>query len=90
MTPRRVYAVIGLLIFSVILIILGHVDLDWMVVAPRFNSWYYTVDFWEFAPYLQMNWHVAYMYTVVRLSAGWFMLGAVLTFVALKLNGDSS
>ena len=73
---------------SVILLILGHMDLDWMVVAPRFNTWYFSVDFWEFAPYLKMNWHIAYVFTIVRVSAGWLLLGVSLTEVYHCLTSD--
>ena len=81
MNPRRAYTLLAMIGVSVVLLILGHVDLDWMVVAPRFNSWYFSVDFWEFAPYLKMNWHVAYVFTITRISAGWLMLGASLAEV---------
>ena len=88
MSPQRVYILLGVLLLSVLLLITGHMDFDWMVVAPRFNEWYFSVDVWEFAPWLIMNWHVAYVYTVVRVALGWFILGGVMS--EFRHIGDSS
>ena len=86
MKPRRVITVLALLMFSVVLLVTGHMDLDWMVVAPRFDGWYFSVDFWEFAPYLRMGWHVAYVYTAVRVAVGWFMLGGIVTWLGMNVD----
>ena len=88
MTSRRVYALFGLILFAVVLLVTGHMDLDWMIVAPRFNSWYFSVDFWEFAPYFRLNWHLAYVYTTFRVAIGWLIIGYILAY--LKRMVDSS
>ena len=86
LSSRRVFVLLAALLASVFLVVVGHIDLDWMVVAPRFNGWYYSVGYWEFAPYFRLGWHVAYVFTVVRVAVGWLGLGATLTYLGLKLK----
>jgi len=64
-----------LFLAAIYLFTTGCIDLDWMVVAPRFNRWYYTVDYWEFCPFLKMNWWLAYAVTLLRVIIGSLMLG---------------
>ena len=85
----RVFCIFAVLLCSVALLVTGHVDLDWMVVAPRFDGWYFSVDYWEFAPYMKMNWHLAYVFTVVRVAAGWLALGGLIGWLATKLKDSS-
>ncbi len=66
-----------LLLGSVVLLASGLVDLDWMIVAPRFNSWYYSVSYWEFSPFFKMGWWNAYFYTIMRTILGFLGLGYV-------------
>ena len=73
-------------VFGLLIFVTGVVDLDWMVVAPRFNTWYFSVDYWEFAPYFKMNWHLAYVFTVVRSHVGAGLIGALLTYLMLNVK----
>jgi len=75
---------VGVFVFGLLIFVTGVVDLDWMVVAPIFNSWYFSVNYWEFAPYLKMNWHVAYVLTVARVVFGAMLFGSSLTYMYLK------
>jgi hypothetical protein len=64
-----------ILLLAISLASSGLVDLDWMIVAPRFNSWYYSVNYWEFNPYIQMNWWLAYFITLMRIVIGTLIIG---------------
>jgi len=64
-----------ILLTSVVLLSSGLLDLDWMIVAPRFNTWYYSVNYWEFTPFFQMNWWNAYFFTLLRIVIGALLLG---------------
>jgi len=66
---------IGLLLLSVVLVSGAYCDLDWMVVSYRYSEWHRTQETWEFSPYFKLNWHVAYMFTVLRLTIGCLLLG---------------
>ena len=66
-----------LLLAFVTLLASGLADLDWMVVAPRFNPWYFTVNYWEFCPWLKIGWWDAYFVTLMRIIAGFLGLGIV-------------
>ena len=69
-TVNRILYLVAITLFS-----LGVLDLDWMIVAPRFNPWYYTVEYWEFCPYIKMNWWLAYAYTLARIVLGAGLIG---------------
>ena len=76
--PKKVPRQVGqgfLGLVAVLLFMSGCIDLDWMIVAPRFNPWYYTVDYWEFCPYFRLNWWLAYVYTILRIIVGALFLG---------------
>ena len=45
-------------------------DLDWMLVSYRFSEWHRSIDYWEFNPYLKVNWYVAYISCLIRLVLG--------------------
>ena len=64
---------------GVILLVTGLIDIDWMVVAPRFNTWYYTVDYWEFFPFFRCNWWLAYALSICRVVMGAYIIGRMKT-----------
>jgi len=76
------------LLVAVVLLVTGHMDLDWMVVAPRFETWYFSVDYWEFAPWLKMQWWTAYAYTAIRIAMGWLLLGWTLNEIKHKVDSS--
>ena len=77
---------LSIFLFSLFNFVTGAIDIDWMVVSPRFNDWYFTVDYWEFAPYFKMPWHQAYVFTVLRLVIGTLIIGAFLGYYLEKIN----
>ena len=69
---------------SLFCLISGAVDLDWMIVAPRFNDWYFSVDFWEFFPGFQVGWWFAYLFTVLRIAVG--LISLTVFFVKRRVS----
>lgn len=67
-----------LLLLTVFFITGGFMDLDWQLVSYRFSDWHRSVDYWEYAPYLKINWHIGYLLNVGRLIFGCILLGWIL------------
>ena len=87
MKPRRVYTLLALIGISVVLLITGHMDTDWRVVDYYFDMNQSTHSYWEYCPFIMVNWWLAYFIDIVKIAAGWFILGATLTYVGLALLG---
>ena len=89
MTPRRVYGLLIGILVCVGMLITGHMDLDWQRVSYYFdgpqNSW----NYWEYCPFIRVQWWTAYLIQVLRISAGWLCLGWILNEIKHAL-GDSS
>jgi len=62
----------------VLLISTGAVDLDWQLVSYRYSEWHRTVEYWEYNPYIRVNWWLAYLLNLARVSAGCLILGFTL------------
>jgi len=73
---------------AIILLITGHMDLDWQLVTYRFDSIQNTWDYWEYCPFIRVNWWTAYLIQIVRVSLGWFIVGVVMS--EFRHIGDSS
>jgi len=52
-------------------------DLDWQLVSYRYSEWHRSVDYWEYNPFFRINWWLAYMFNVIRLMVGCFILGYI-------------
>jgi hypothetical protein len=81
MTSRRVYTLIACVLFCIFIVVTGHIDTDWRVVTYHFdgiqNGWTY----WEYCPFLRVNWWLAYAIDIFKIAAGWFGLGWLLNEV---------
>jgi hypothetical protein len=75
------------LFIAIFLLGSGTVDVDWMIVAPRFNPWYFTVDYWEFCPWFRLGWWNAYIFTLARIVAGSMLLGADCVWMYIAIAG---
>ena len=90
MNPRRVYTLLGLIMLSIILLVTGHMDMDWRVVSYYFDGIQNNWGYWEYCPFIKINWWLAYFIDTVKMAAGWFLLGATLTYIGVQLSGDNS
>ncbi|MHC3130132.1 MAG: hypothetical protein IBV52_08680 [Candidatus Bathyarchaeota archaeon] len=73
MRANKLY--IAVFLVALVCLVSGWVDLDWMIIAPRFNPWYFTVDYWMFCPGYTMPWHSAYLWSMARLVFGVAIIG---------------
>ena len=87
MTPKKVIILIALLLFSVCLLITGYMDDDWRTVTYYFNSIQNTWDYWEYCPYIRVNWWLAYAIDTVKVAVGWSLFWPTLTYIGLVLTG---
>ena len=87
LTPHNVYILLGLILFSVVLLITGHMDLDWQITTYYWNSIQNSWSYWEYAPGLRIDWWTAYLIQIVRISVGWLILGGTLVYTSLALMG---
>ena len=87
MKPRRVYFLLLLIGIAVVLLITGHMDLDWQLISYYFDSIQNTWSYWEYCPFIRINWWTAYLIQVIRISVGWLILGSTLTYMGLALMG---
>lgn len=72
---NRVNALTFTFLFSVVLVCSGAVDLDWQLMSYRYSEWHRNVDYWEYCPFIKINWWMAYMLNVLRVSVGCLILG---------------
>lgn len=69
--------IIALILISLWLIATGWTDLDWQIVSYRYSSWHRTISYWEYNPYLQVNWWLAYILNLGRIMVGCFIMGVI-------------
>ena len=87
MTPRRVYTLLLILLGCIVLVITGHMDLDWQVTTYYWNSIQNSWPYWEYCPNLRIDWWTAYLIQVIRIAVGWLGIGSTLTYISLNLMG---
>jgi len=68
----------AVILTAVFLIASGWTDSDWQLVSYRYSEWHRTVDYWEFNPFLKVNWWVAWQLSLARLVVGSLLLGFAL------------
>ena len=85
--PRRVYVLLLLIGVAIILLITGYMDDDWRTVSYYFNSIQNSWDYWEYCPFIRINWWLAYVIDTVKVAVGWIMLTFSLMYVSLALLG---
>jgi uncharacterized membrane protein YphA (DoxX/SURF4 family) len=73
----KAFLTVLLLLLSVWLIASGWTDLDWQVSSYRYSEWHRSVDYWEYNPYLRIEWWFAYIINIGRVMAGCFVLGVL-------------
>jgi hypothetical protein len=59
-----------LILFVLWCLVTGFMDLDWMIVSYRYSEWHRSVEFWEFCPFVKVNWWIAYVFSLVRIVFG--------------------
>ena len=88
---KPVLWLIVVLFVAVALIAGGAMDLDWMIVAYKFDMWNGSNGVWEFCPFLKVGWWLAYFISVMRLAVGCVLLGVVVGALWFRYGrGDSS
>ena len=75
-----------LILLSIFLISTGWTDLDWQLVSYRYSETQRQLDYWEFCPFLRLNWWLAYIISVGRIMTGFFVLGWVLSTLSVMPN----
>ena len=75
---------LAVLVLSVAFLVSGCVDVDWMVVSYRYSEWHRSVDYWEFNPYLRLNWWLAYVVSLIRVVAGSIGVGYLTRYYLMK------
>jgi len=80
-SKRSVYLLLVGILICVILLITGHMDLDWKLVSYYFDSVQNTWDYWKYCPFIRTGWWTAYFIDLVRMVVGWFGLGWLLNEV---------
>lgn len=70
-----------MLVVCVFLIATGWTDIDWMIVSYKYRMWNGSDGIWEFSPVLRMEWWSAYMFTLLRLVVGSWLLGYVMCWL---------
>jgi len=78
-------AVLLSVVVSVVLIATGAIDLDWQLVSYRYSEWHRTIDYWEYNPFLKINWWLAYALNVLRVAGGCLLLGFMLSELRYRL-----
>jgi len=87
MKPRRVYVLLFLIGLSVVLLVTAYMDDDWRTVSYYYNSVQNSWSYWEYCPYIRINWWLAYFIDTLKVAAGWIMLTGSLTYMSLALMG---
>jgi len=58
-------------------LVTGWMDADWQLVQYRYSEWHRTVDYWEYNPFLQVNWWIAWQLNLLRVVFGSAFMGAI-------------
>ena len=74
------YLILGIL-GCIVLVVTGHMDLDWQLVCYYFDSVQNSWGYWEYCPGVRINWWVSYFIQVIRIAVGWLGLGWLLNEV---------
>jgi len=78
--------IVVLLLFAVFLVATGWTDSDWQMVSYRYSEWHRTVEFWEYSPYLKVNWWLAWQIDLARLLMGSLILGYLIREVQARFK----
>ena len=69
---------ISLVITGAFLLSTGWTDADWQLVSYRYNEWHRSIAYWEYNPYLQIPWWIAWQLNLLRIILGTGMLTIVI------------
>jgi hypothetical protein len=78
MNKQYILIVIAL-IAGLFLVATGWMDSDWQLVSYRYSEWHRSIDYWEYNPFLQVNWWIAWQLNLFRIFIGTFLFGFVLS-----------
>lgn len=63
------------LLLAVAMIATGFCDIDSQMNSYKWDNYWRSQNVWQFAPWLQVNWWWAYVFSVLRLVVGAFIVG---------------
>jgi hypothetical protein len=63
------------MVLAVWLIASGWTDSDWQMVTYRYSAWHRSVVYWEYNPFLKVNWWLAWQLDILRFTVGSAVIG---------------
>ena len=62
----------------------GLVDMDWQLVAYRYFEWHRSIDYWEYNPFIKINWWIAYQLNLLRIIVGVIIISVMIDRMVMR------